>query len=130
MVTSRFTEATFPGTRPEWLAYQALTRLGKVFDVDYTFQSSQLGGRTERGGLIVDFWFNNPPDLALSVLGIYWHYELGGGTRATDLITREILAAGGTTLIFLDEDDLEDNARRVVGAALEFRDLSKMARGL
>ncbi len=130
MVLARTTEENFPGTRPEFLCFQALTRLGKIINVDYTFQSDQYGGRTERGGLVVDFFFSNPPDLAISVLGSYWHYELGGGTRGTDLITREILAAGGTTLIFIDDIDLEEDAIRVVRAALRFEDESNMARGL
>ena len=132
MVTllSNTTEENFPGSRPEFLCFQALTRLGLIVNEDFTFQSSQFGGRTERGGLIVDFFFTNPPDLAISVLGTYFHYELGGGTRGTDIIAREILAASGTTLIFIDDVDLEENAIRVVRAALRFEDTSDMARGL
>lgn len=127
MVTLKETE--FPGTRPEFLCYQALVRLGKVQDVDFTFQSSMFGGRTERGGLIVDFVFTDPPDLAISVLGSYFHYVLGGGARGRDLLTREILAQQGITLIFIDDVDLEEDAMRVVGEALQFQDRSKMARG-
>lgn len=130
MVLPNTAEENFPGSRPEFLCFRALTRLGKIIDVDYTFQSDQFGGRTERGGLVVDFWFTNPPDLAISVLGTYFHYELGGGTRATDIIAREILAATGTTLIFIDDVDLEEDAIRVVSAALRFEDESNMARGL
>lgn len=127
MVTLK--ETDFPGTRPEFLCFQALVRLGKQPDVDFSFQSNVFGGRTERGGLVVDFIFNDPPGLAISVLGTYFHYVLGGGTRGQDLLTREILAQQGISLIFIDESDLEENARRVVAAALEFRDESQMARG-
>lgn len=122
----RLTEETFPGSRPEFLCYQALTRLGLVLNEDYTFQSAQFGGRTERGGLVVDFFFNNPPDLAFSVLSAYFHYELA--TQANDIMSREILAASGTTLIFIDDTDLEENAVGVVRAGLRFEDRSRLAR--
>lgn len=122
-------EVEFPGTRPEFLCFQALVRLGKIPEVDFTFQSSLFGGRVEKGGLIIDFLFSDPPDLAISVLGSYFHYVLGGGTRGRDLINREILAQQGLTLIFIDDVDLEEDAIRVVGEALQFQDRSKLARG-
>ncbi len=127
MVSPRLTEANFPGSRPEFLCFQALRRLGLVINEDYTFQSAQFGGRTERGGLVVDFWFTNPPDLAFSVLSEYFHYELNAS--ANDIMSRVILAASGTTLIFIDDLDLEENAIEVVRAGLRFEDRSRLARG-
>ncbi len=127
MVSPRLTEANFPGSRPEFLCHQALTRLGLIINSDYTFQSAQFGGRTERGGLVVDFWFSNPPGLAFSILSEYYHYELN--TNANDLLGREILAASGTTLIFIDDLDLEEDALTVVRAGLRFEDRSRLARG-
>ena len=121
-------EETFPGTRPEFLAFRALVRLGKIPEIDFTFQSSLFGGRMQRGGLIIDFLFSNPPDLAISVLGSYFHYVLGGGTQGRDLMTRAILAGEGITLIFVDDIDLEADAEGVISDALRFRDNSQMAR--
>ena len=129
MVTlSTLREETFPGTRPEFLAFRALLRLGKIPDVDFTFQSSAFGGRTERGGLIIDFLFIDPPELAISVLGSYFHYVLGGGTQGRDLMTRAILAGEGITLIFVDDVDLEADAEAVMSNALRFQDNSQMVR--
>ena len=57
--------------------------------------------------MVIDFMFYNPPDLAINVQGVYYHYELGAETRARDIMAREALAGQGITLIFVDEDDLE-----------------------
>ena len=134
-MTTQAQVAAFPGTLPELLVYNALIELGKVEGIDFTFQSSLLGGRQERGGLIIDFLIS--PDLAISVLGTYFHYFLGGGTGGNDLLTREILAKQGTTLIFIDEHDLvfgeentwPRNARYYVSEALQYRDHSDMTTG-
>ena len=117
-------------TEPERVVYNILIRLGYVPGVDFEFQSVQFGGRLDRGGQIVDFWFENPPGLAFSVLGEYFHYQLRGGSRATDLQAREELAVNGTTLIFLDETDLlGPRAEFFVTDGLQFRDHSRLSRG-
>ena len=123
------TAEEFVGTEPERLCYNALIQLGRVPEVDFSFQTSLLGGRMDRGVLVVDFMLYDPPDLAISVLGVYFHYKMGGGTRARDLMTREVMAGEGTTLIFIDENDLMDNARYYVEEALQFRDHSALATG-
>ena len=119
----------FPGTEPERRCYNALIQLGKIPDVDFQFQSSLLGGRADKGGLVIDFIFSNPNDLAISVLGIYFHYRLNGGSRGSDLMTRELLAVQGLTLIFIDEEDLLEDARYYVEQALQYRDHSAVATG-
>ena len=113
----------FPGTLPEFLVWAELTRR----QIQFEFQSSQFGGRLEKGGLIVDFII--PPDLALSVLGIFFHYSLGGTiSKAHDLLSREILGQQGFTLIFLDEDDILNDVRSLVDDAIQRIDRSRMAR--
>lgn len=119
----------FMGTAPEWLTYEALIKLGKKPGEDFTFQSSLLGGRIERGGLIVDFQFRDPPDLAINVQGTYWHYGLGPTILARDKVTRETIAGQGITLIMIDEDDLYRDAEYYVKEALNYRDHSRLARG-
>jgi len=117
-------------TAPEIVVYTTLVRLGYKPDVDFLFQSSQFGGRIERGGQIVDFFFHNPPGLAISVLGEYFHYTLRGGSRAHDLAERAQLAGVGVTLIFIDEGDLMGpQAEWFVREALRFRDHSRLATG-
>lgn len=115
---------------PERLVLEQLDRLGLVEGVDYSFQSSRLGGRVEKGGLVIDFLFTNPPDLAISILGVFWHYEQGGQVQGRDLIMREVMAGQGVTVIFIDEDDLNDDAAFYVREALRFVDHSRMTRGL
>lgn len=118
------------GTLPELVVYGILEGMGYKVGVDFTFQSAKYGGRLDRGGLVIDFLFNNPPGLAINPLGEYFHYQLRGGTRAEDLMERELLESDGITLIFIDEGDLMGpRARWFVEEALRFRDHSKLARG-
>lgn len=113
----------FPGTLPEWLVFEELTKR----QIDFNFQSNQFGGRLEKGGLVIDFLI--PPDLAFSVLGIYFHYSLGGsGSQARDLMAREILAQQGIEMIFLDEDDILNDVQSIVDLGLQRIDRSRMAR--
>ena len=118
------------GTAPELVVFNVLVRLGLKPNVDFVLQSTQFGGRLDRGGQVVDFFFSNPPDLAISVLGEYFHYTLRGGSRAHDLAARAQLAGEGVTLIFIDEGDLMGpQAEWFVREALRFRDHSRLARG-
>ena len=121
--------ANFPGPLTEWLTLQALVRLGKRLGEDFTYQSAIEGGRTEKGGLVIDFLFTNPPDLAINPQGLHFHYGLGAGKIASDKIARAVLAGLGITLIFIDEDDLTRDAVFYVKEALAYRDHSRLAKG-
>ena len=113
---------------PELIVLNTLARLGKKLDEDFSFQSKFFGGRAEKGGLVIDFLFFDPPDLAINVQGIYYHYEQGAGVIQRDIIARELLAMEGTTLIFIDDDDLERDPVYYVREALAYRDHSKLGR--
>ena len=129
MVTSTIeTPEGWLGSGPEWLFYTSLARLGYQPDTDFTYQSPLMGGRMDKGGAIIDFLFINPPDLAGNGPGVYYHYELGAETRARDILAREALAGQGINLIFVDEDDLIDNARQIVADALAGIDRSRFGR--
>lgn len=119
----------FLGSVPEWIVVVTLERLGKQDGVDYTYQSKLLGGRQFKGGRVVDFIFENPPDLAINVQGLFYHYEKGSAVQQDDRTTRAILASLGTTLIFLDEDDVLENPRYYVREALAYRDHSRLGAG-
>jgi len=121
--------SSFGGTLPEYVVYITLVRLGKQPDVDFTYQSSQFGGRMERGGLVVDFLFYNPPDLAIGVQGVYYHYGFGTQTIARDRMAREQLAGQGVSLIFIDEDDVLTDPVFYVREALNYNDHSRLAKG-
>ena len=114
------------GSKPEWMFFSSLIDLGYQPEEDFTYQSPLMGGRLDKGGLIIDFLFFNPPDLAVNVQGVYYHYEMGADTRARDILSRQVLAGQGITLIFVDEDDLEQDPVGVTREALQFKDTSRL----
>ena len=117
------------GSVPEWLTYESLQKAGKVPGQDFTYQSPLLGGRIQKGGVIIDFDFNNPPDLAINVQGVYFHYQFGVETSARDRMARAQLAGEGKQLIFIDEDDLYNDTDYYVLEALRYRDHSRLGAG-
>ena len=117
------------GSVPEWLTYESLQKVGKIPGQDFTYQSPLLGGRIQKGGVIIDFDFNNPPDLAINVQGVYFHYQFGVETSARDKMARAQLAGEGKQLIFIDEDDLYNDTDYYVLEALRYRDHSRLGGG-
>ena len=130
MVVKSYNDIQLPpdwvGSKPEYLCYQTLISLRKTPNEDFIYQSPLAGGRMDKGGLIIDFVFNNPPDLAINVQGVYYHYEFGVETRARDLIARAQLAGNGITLVFIDDDDLLREPKWHVEEALKYRDHSQI----
>ena len=130
MTTQNYNAITLPpgweGSKPEYLCYTTLIDLGKTPNEDFTYQSPLMGGRMQKGGLVLDFEFINPPDLAINVQGVYYHYEFGVETKARDLMARAQLAGQGMTLVFLDDDDLLRDPRWHVEEALKYRDHSQL----
>ncbi len=124
MVTEIQAPSDFPGTLPEWLVYNELTRMNIEFD----YQSSQMGGRQERGGAVVDFMIDSL-GLAINVNSTYWHYGRPGARQA-DRLQREQLEAMGITIVYVDEEDLLRNARYYVQAALRGEDYSLASQGV
>ena len=123
--------SSWEGSKPEWTTYVVLQQLGKVVDEDFTYQSPLMGGRLDKGGVVVDFMFKNPPDLAINVQGNYYHYGMGVETATRDILGRTQLASQGIILVFIDEDHLEDNPIYYVREALRYRDHSRLgSRGL
>ena len=117
------------GSVPEWLTYESLQKAGKIPGQDFTYQSPLLGGRISKGGVVIDFDFNNPPDLAINVQGVYFHYQFGVETSARDKMARAQLAGEGKQLIFIDEDDLYNDTDYYVLEALRYRDHSRLGGG-
>ncbi len=92
--------------------------------------SIPLNGRKDRKGWAsVRFLFSNPPDLAVNIQGVYYHYEFGVETRGRDIMSRQAAVGTGLTLIFIDEDDILTDARYYCREALRYRDHSRMAGG-
>jgi hypothetical protein len=59
---------------PERIFYKALTDRGFIPDIDFTFQSNQLGGRMHLGGLVADFLFPAPVMVIVQVQSV-WHTQ-------------------------------------------------------
>ena len=117
------------GSIPEYVAYQTWIQLGKEPGEDFTYQSPLMGGRMEKGGIILDFVFTNPPDLAVNIQGTYYHYEMGGEVRARDTMARAMMAGQGVSLIFIDDDDLIRDPTFYCREALNYRDHSRLGGG-
>jgi hypothetical protein len=109
--------------------FRTLLQLGKREGEDFSFQTALMGGRMEKGGVVIDFLFSNPPDLAINVQGEFWHFGLGPEVRARDIIAREQLAGLGIQLIFIDEPDILSDPRSYVQAALRYEDRSRLGSG-
>ena len=131
MTTQNITEAPpgWQGSLPEYIAYTTFESFGLVPGEDFTYQSKMMGGRMNKGGLVLDFDFTNPPDLAVNIQGVYYHYEFGVETRGRDVIARQQVAGQGVTLIFIDEDDILTDAEYYCREALRYRDHSRLGGG-
>jgi len=116
----------WPGSVPEYIAYEAFVSLGKVPNEDFIYQSSQMGGRMDKGGAVLDFLFLNPPDLGVNIQGVYYHYEFGIEAKGRDVMARAQMAGQGITLIFVDDDDLFRDPEYYCREALQYRDHSRM----
>ena len=121
--------ANWPGSVPEYVAYQAFIKLGLEPGRDFTYQSPLMGGRLDKGGFVIDFLFTMPPDLAVNVQGVYYHYEFGVEAKARDLIARSALAGQNITLVFIDDDDLLRDAEYYCREALNYQDHSRRGGG-
>ena len=65
---------SWEGSIPEYVAYQTFVSLGLEPGQDFTYQSPLMGGRMDKGGVVIDFMFENPPNLGVNVQGVYYHY--------------------------------------------------------
>ena len=117
------------GSVPEYVAYQTFVKLGLEPGQDFTYQSPLLGGRLDKGGFVIDFMFKEPPDLAVNVQGVYYHYQFGVEVTSRDIMARAALAGQNITLIFIDDDDLMQNPEYYCREALNYTDHSKLGGG-
>ena len=120
----------WPGSVPEYIVFNSLvTTFNKDPNIDFSYQNEYLGGRLDKGGLILDFVFQNPPDLAINVQGEYYHYGKGKIITQHDILAREQIAGMGIILIFIDESDVLKDVDYYVKEALNYKDHSKLGGG-
>lgn len=80
------------GSKEEWYTSQALERLGW----QYAFQYQVMGGRSVRGGQVIDFLVYTPGKWTIvDVLGTYWHT----GKHEDRLSIQKVVAQKGWRLI-------------------------------
>jgi len=87
------------GSLEERIFYQALVNWGFIPGVDFTFQTSLLGGRAELGGLVADFIIEIPK-IIINPTSV-WHTMTLANIRRDD-DQAAILASMGYTVIYLD----------------------------
>jgi hypothetical protein len=121
--------ADWAGSIPEYVAYQTFIKLGLEPGQDFTYQSPLMGGRLDKGGFVIDFLFTEPPDLAVNVQGVYYHYEFGVEARARDIMARAAMAGQNITLVFIDDDDLLRDPTYYCREALNYQDHSRLGGG-
>ena len=113
------------GSRPEWAIYHALLSLGKKPGADFVYQSARFGGRSAKGGAVVDFLFYDPPNLAINVQSVYYHYT-GAIQKVRGQMQRAQLEASGLKVIYIEEEAALSNPRFYVREALNGVDHSRM----
>ncbi len=94
------------GSLPEYIVFEYLvTKKAMVQNVDFVYQHPQLGGRTEFGGFVLDFFFPITR-MGWRVLGERFHL-LQTADRTRDFIAEQLLTQRGISpMIDLWEDDL------------------------
>lgn len=123
------------GSIPEFLVMKELVNTHRLEEgKDFTYQSrfstiGGYGGRQELGGLIADFYL---PDryLIINPLSEYYHYRVGLGVIAQEKENRNALAQQGIQVVWIDTDQLNSNPKYYVAEALNYRDYSKLGRGI
>lgn len=116
------------GSLPEYIVYEFLVFKKKLIEgIDFHFQHPLLGGRTEFGGFVLDFFFPLR-SAGWRVMGERYHL-LQAEDRARDLIAKGILEGRGIQVIDLFETDLLTRPEFVLRLAWEGREVQQGAVG-
>ena len=95
----------YNGSLPEFICWEWLVYRKRLIEgVDFIFQYGILGGRTQFGGFVLDFYFPSRR-MAWLIQGLRWHL-VKTQDRARDIMAKAILTGRGLTAIELFEDDL------------------------
>lgn len=110
------------GSMLEYLVWEYLvTKKAMKPGVDFVYQSPVLGGRTQFGGFVVDFFVR--PNLALQPQGEHWHLA-SPSDRARLRLESSILAGRGIKAIYLWESDLLARSDYAIERALNGQQLN------
>jgi len=96
---------SWPGSKPEYYVYRAILRTGRKEGVDFQYQKSTFGGRTQRGGIIPDFAIF-VPRVGINVQGARFHTPPFGSV-ALDRMQRVQLEKAGLRMEFISETEAQ-----------------------
>lgn len=85
-------------SKEEWRLAMALEAWG----LNYRFQVPIRGGRSRRGGLVVDFVVYDPWEIAVQVQGQYWHTGIHGASETIE--SAQIRKVFGRLVEFTDQE--------------------------
>lgn len=110
------------GTQPEWSVFWGLQKNGLKEGLDFVVQA-RLPGVGSGYYSQVDFLI---PDyfIGIEVQGKYWHYGQGSQKIMTDMFRAAAFQGQGYTIIFIDEEDANQDPAYFVKEALEGNDHS------
>ena len=107
---------------PEFIVWEFLTHTKKqVENVDFLYQNPYAGGRTEKGGFVLDFLLI-VPQIAWRIQGERFHLFFPQD-RARDILAREVLEGRGIRVLDLFENDLMTQPRRTLELAWNGQEL-------
>lgn len=107
---------------PEFIVWEFLVFTKKqVEGVDFLYQDPFSGGRTEKGGFVLDFLLL-VPQIAWRIQGERFHLFFPQD-RARDLLAREVLEGRGIRVLDLYENDLMVQPTRTLELAWSGQEL-------
>jgi hypothetical protein len=118
----------WPGTRPEWSIYWAHTVLGLKEPQDFEYRYNIEAGFMVSGLTQIDF-YDRDVEVLIEIQGLFWHYQgLDGFKIANDLDRKQAIEAIGYQLIYIDEDNANEDPVYYLREARSGRDHSRAAR--
>ena len=108
----------------EYMVWDFLVNKKKqIEDVDFIYQYPLMGGRTQFGGFVADFYFPLRREV-WNPAGLEFHWTTAQH-RAKDIISRVVLASRGIKEIFLWETDLMNRPEYTLEQAWMGRELPR-----
>lgn len=108
----------------EFLVWEFLVKQKKLIEgVDFIYQYPLMGGRTQFGGFVADFYFPIRREV-WNPAGLEFHWTTTRH-RARDIIARAVLGSRGVKLIYLWEDDLMNRPQYTLEKAWRSEEIPK-----
>lgn len=112
------------GSILEFICWEYLVKTKKLREgVDFQYQVPFLGGRTQFGGFVADFYLP-AKKLVWNPAGLQFHWT-GPKERANDKLSTVLLRGKGVKQVFLYEDDLLQRPRYTLDKAWNGEQVSR-----